>query len=34
MIDLNDNTADIVVINILICILLGISGNSAGIIFI
>lgn len=33
MIDLNDNTADIVVINILICILLGISGNSAGIYF-
>lgn len=33
MVDLNDNAAEIVVINILVCILLGISGNSAGIFF-
>ena len=31
MVDLNDNSADIVVINIIICILLGLSGNSFGI---
>ncbi|CAK84666.1 unnamed protein product (macronuclear) [Paramecium tetraurelia] len=30
MIDLNDQTASIVIINILVCILLGLSGNSMG----
>ena len=30
MVGLNDNTAEIVVINIIICILLGLSGNSFG----
>lgn len=30
MVDLNDKSGDIVIINIIICILLGLSGNSFG----